>query len=187
MSPGSHLLASWLLANSLTNNQRDRRVVALAGLAPDIDGLGWLLDRGNSWLGSSSDYYFQYHHLVGHNFAASLAIAAAACLLATRRSLGVFLAALLAVHLHFLCDVAGSRGPDGYQWPIPYFLPWDAETLWTWSGQWELNAWQNLAITLVMLSIAMAWSWRQRYSFVEVISAALDREFFKLLARYCRT
>ena len=54
---------------------------------------------------------------------------------------------------------------------------------WVWSGQWELSAWQNVVITLTMLAICAAWSVKQRYSFVEVISKWLDREFFKIVAK----
>lgn len=183
MSPGSHLLASWLLANSAPLAQRERRIVCLAGLSPDLDGAGWLLDRANAWLGTASDYYFEFHHAVGHNLPASLIIAALACSAARRQRALVWALALAAVHVHLLCDLAGSKGPDGYQWPIRYLLPFDDQYQWIWSGQWELHAWQNVAITLAMLGVAILLGWRQRYSFVEVISPWLDREFFRMLAR----
>lgn len=186
MSPGAHLLASWLLANSALRSQRERRLVALAGLAPDLDGLGWLVDRTVAANGGSSDYYFAYHHLILHNLPASLALAGLAAWLAATCRWRTFALALLAIHLHFLLDVIGSKGPDGYQWPIPYLLPFTPDHAWTWSGQWELDAWPNLAITLAMLAIAGLWSWKCRYSFIEVISTTLDREFFKIVARHTR-
>jgi hypothetical protein len=40
MSPITHLLASWIVAAKTTDNLRDRRLVTLAGVAPDLDGLG---------------------------------------------------------------------------------------------------------------------------------------------------
>jgi len=184
MSPGSHLLASWLLANSAPIERRERRIVTLTGLVPDLDGIGWFIDHAKQLFGSSSDYYLQYHHLLAHNIVASFVIAAAAAILVTQKRTMVFLLALFAVHLHFVCDVAGSQGPDGYQWPIYYFSPFDMKTEWVWSGQWELDAWQNITITLAMLTVAISMGWRQRYSFVEVISVWLDREFFKMLDRY---
>ncbi|HKD04165.1 MAG TPA: hypothetical protein VKB77_17125 [Terriglobales bacterium] len=30
--------------------------------------------------------------------------------------------ALVSFHAHLLEDLMGSRGPDGYTWPIPYFM-----------------------------------------------------------------
>lgn len=184
MSPGSHLLSSWLVANYFVPTQRERRIVTLAGLSPDLDAIGWLADRVNDWRGYVSDYYFEYHHVIGHNVVASLIISAIVCSLASTRRPLIFMVSMLVIHLHLLCDLLGSRGPDGYQWPIHYLYPLNAELEWAWSGQWELSAWQNTAITLTLLGIAMAWAWKQRYSFVQVICGWLDREFFKMLERY---
>lgn len=183
MSPGAHLLSSWLLANSFQLRQRERRIVTIAGLSPDLDGIGWFVDRANILLGNSSDYFFQYHHVLGHNLLASFVIAGVCSALAHTRKQLVFFLAIGVVHLHLLCDLVGSKGPDGYQWPIRYLYPFDPEHQWVWSGQWELHAWQNTAITLTMLVVSMAWAWRQRYSFIQVISSWLDREFFEILAR----
>ena len=183
MSPGAHLLASWLVPYPFQLPQRARRAVALAGIAPDLDGAGWVVDKVSAWAGAGTDYYAQYHHVIAHNLLAALVISLAASLLAARRRFAVFVLSLAVVHLHFLCDVLGSRGPDGYQWPIPYLSPFSQQRQWAWSGQWELNAWQNVVITCSLLILAIFLSWRRRYSFVEVISATLDREFFKMLAR----
>lgn len=184
MSPGSHLLASWLLANSFKLAHRERRIITLCGLAPDLDGVGWVLDRVNQWRGTSSDYFFLWHHQVGHNLLASLIIALVASALAHTHKRLVFGLAVLVVHLHLVCDLIGSKGPDGYHWPIPWLMPFNRNLVWVWSGQWELHAWQNSAITLLMLAVACVLGWKQRYSFVEVLSLKLDRAFFQMLTRY---
>jgi inner membrane protein len=184
MSPGAHLLSSWLVANTFISGRRERRIATLAGLAPDLDAAGWLIDRVNLWENSVTDYYFQYHHLIGHNLFAGIFISFVACMLASTRRILVFGLVFAIFHLHLLCDLAGSRGPDGYQWPIYYLYPIYPEYEWVWSGQWELSGWQNIAITLVLLTLAITWAWRQRYSFVQVISVWLDREFFGILERY---
>ena len=158
-------------------------MVALAGLAPDLDGVGYLIDRYNGFNGVDSFFYAQYHHIVGHNLVASVVIAGCAAFFSKTRRATVFAASILVTQLHFLCDVLGSRGPDGYQWPIPYLYPFSESAQLVWSGQWELSAWQNTVITLGMLAVCAAWSIRQRYSFIEVISGWLDREFFKIVAR----
>jgi inner membrane protein len=184
MTLGSHLLASWLLAHACKLPQRERRLVAVAGVLPDLDGFGWVLDRINTMNGGTSDLYFQYHHILGHNLLATLAIA---CIVLFAAQAQKWLAASLALgvaHLHLFCDMLGSRGPDGYQWPIAYLRPFSDGWQWVWSGQWELHAWQNSAITLAMLGIAMVCGWQKNYSFVEVISAKLDRAFFDMLNRY---
>jgi inner membrane protein len=58
---------------------------------------------------------------------------------------------MLCFHLHLLCDILGSKGPDGYQWPIPYLKPFSDVWQLSWAGQWQLNAWQNIAITSVAI------------------------------------
>ena len=183
MSPGTHLLASWLVPYPFQLSHRARRAVALAGIAPDLDGAGWVIDRVSSWFGAGTDYYEQYHHMIAHNLLAALIISLVASIFAAGHRFAVFVLSLAAMHLHFLCDVLGSRGPDGYQWPIPYLSPFSQRHQWTWPGQWELSGWQNVTITCALLVLAIFLSWRRRYSFVEVISATLDREFFKMLAR----
>jgi hypothetical protein len=184
MTLGAHLLAGWLLAYSFRLAQRERRIVACASIAPDLDGVGWLIDRFNTQLNISTDFYFQFHHVVGHNLLAGSAIATLALIFASKQKWRVFWLALGAAHLHLIGDVMGSKGPDGYQWPIAYLYPFTDRFQWIWSGQWELHAWQNSAITLGMLGMALYVGWRKNYSFVEVISARLDQEFFNMLARY---
>lgn len=184
MSPSAHLLASWLSAFPFGLAHRERRIVTLAGVSPDLDGVGWLADRMAPWWGVETDWYATYHHLIAHNLLAALVIAGVASLLAKSRRAVVFGLSLFVVHLHFLCDVLGSKGPDGYQWPISYLVPFSDGYPWVWSGQWELNAWQNTVIALTMLVIACFLAWRKRYSFVEVISSRLDRAFFAMLDRY---
>jgi hypothetical protein len=85
------------------------------------------------------------------------------------------LLASLTFHLHLLCDVVGARGPDGYQWPIPYLLPFSSSVQWTWHGQWALNAWQNMLITVAALIATFILAHRRGYSPLEMISAKVDR------------
>ena len=184
MTLGAHLLAGWIIANSFRLGQRERRIVTFASLAPDLDGIGWLADRVNAKFGMETDFYFQFHHVIGHNLLACIAIAALSLMAANKQKWLTCWLALGAAHLHLVGDVLGSKGPDGYQWPIAYLHPFSENYLWVWRGQWELHAWQNSAITLGMLSFAIYWGWRKNYSFVEVISVRLDKEFFKMLTRY---
>lgn len=44
MSPITHLLVGWTLAEATTTDPRARRHIALAGAAPDLDGLGVVVD-----------------------------------------------------------------------------------------------------------------------------------------------
>ena len=77
MSPGVHLIGSWLVASATTNNPRDRKLVTLAGVLPDADGLGIIPDVVGSWISGKDctfHYYQTYHHLLLHGWPGAIAI-----------------------------------------------------------------------------------------------------------------
>ncbi len=173
MNPASHLLISWAVANTAAIARRDRILVTLSGIIPDIDGAGIVAELLTENTATPLIWYSKFHHVLGHNLGFALVLAAAVFLLSTRRWMTTFLA-LLAFHLHLLGDLVGSRGPDGYQWPIPYFLPFSADGKLIWQGQWELNAWPNILITLLMLGVVLYLSWKRGHSPLEMISLRAD-------------
>jgi hypothetical protein len=118
VSPVTHLLASWVIAAKMTDNPRDCRLVTLAGILPDADGLGLVVDIASAGLGyKPTQFYAQYHHYYFHGAIAGVVMAAALGGLARRRW-RVALLALLVFHLHLLCDLVGSRGPSPEDlWP----------------------------------------------------------------------
>jgi len=91
--------------------------------------------------------------------------------------------ALAAFHLHLLGDLVGSRGPDGYQWPIPYLLPFSDRWQLTWTGQWELNAWPNILLTVLFLVATLYLACKRGYSPLELISKRMDDAFVAALRR----
>jgi inner membrane protein len=178
MNPIVHAELSWLAASKLTS-RRDRILVTLAGVAPDLDGLSLLAGR---------DAYAEWHHVVFHGWLGAVVTAGLCAAFATRRG-AVALLALVAFHLHLLCDLAGSgdRGMGGEGWPLYYFWP-VSRTTWFWDGQWDLASWQNtligLAATLACLAAAMPLG----RTFVEVFSAAADVKVVATLrARFTKT
>jgi hypothetical protein len=62
----THLVLSWLLGHRLSE-RRDRRLVAWAGVAPDLDALTVL---------GGLDFYGQWHHVLTHGLTAALVFAA---------------------------------------------------------------------------------------------------------------
>lgn len=181
MNPITHFLIGWTVANiddQLT--RRERAIITLAGVAPDIDGFGIITEL----LTRDSDHpllwWSEYHHVLGHNLGFGLLVTSMSFLLATRRWKTAFLA-FLSFHLHLLGDLIGARGPDGYQWPIPYLLPFSGVWQWTWQGQWEFNAWPNFVITGVVLIITFYLAWKRGYSPLEMISTSADKAFVKTL------
>jgi inner membrane protein len=119
MSPATHLFMSWVIAAKTTDNPRDCRLVTLAGVLPDVDGLGLIPDVVTRALGYRGTLYYEhYHHFLLHGIYGGVAIAVLLACFARHRW-RVLLLALLVFHLHLLCDIAGSRGPDPDDlWPI---------------------------------------------------------------------
>lgn len=100
-----------------------------------------------------------------------------------RNRVKVALLVFAGVHLHLLEDIAGSRGPDGYQWPIPYLYPFSDSVAIAWDGQWALNAWQNITITIVLLVATFVLAWSRGYSPVGLFSQRADAAFVATLRR----
>jgi hypothetical protein len=186
MSPITHFLTSWLIANaSVKDNRRERAVITLAGVAPDLDGLGLIADLLTANSERPLSLYADYHHLLGHNIGFGLFTASIAFFLATRRW-PVVLLSMVSFHLHLVSDLAGSRGPDGYQWPIPYLMPFSNGPRLTWDGQWELNAWPNFVVTAVALGMVFILAWKRGYSPLEMISRSADRALVSTLRKRFR-
>ena len=183
MSPVTHFFAGWLVANSSNQlNWRERTMIVLAGVAPDFDGLGWFVEFLSAKSGQTFSWYSAYHHTLGHNLVFGLALAILGLCLASRKYM-VALLVLLSFHLHLLGDLIGSRGPDGYQWPIFYWLPFSSASPWTWNGQWALDAWPNFLITGAALSLSFWLAWKRGYSPIGIFSASADSSFIEALRR----
>jgi len=101
----------------------------------------------------------------------------------SRRRFTAAALALLSFHLHLFGDLLGSRGPDGYQWPIPYLLPFSDAWQLAWDGQWALNAWPNVAITIALLGLTLYWAWKRGFSPMEIVSRTLDQAVVVALRR----
>lgn len=188
MNPITHLLASWELANTLTSDPRDRRIVAWAGLAPDLDGLGLVVDVANKLLGRPESWWFgAYHHVLGHGLLGAVLAGAAAGALGRERRRAA-LGAFAAVHLHLVCDLVGSRGPAVDDiWPIHYLGPFSERLSLSWAGQWPVNGWPNIAFTLVLLAVVFARAARTGYSPVELFGRRAEGAFVGAVrARWAR-
>jgi len=184
MSPFTHLVGSWLVASATTNNLRDRKLVTLAGVLPDADGLGVIADVVGSWFtGKECTFYYyqQYHHLLLHGWPGAMAVSGLLALFGRQRWRVLFLC-LLTFHLHLLCDMVGSRGPEiGDFWPICYSEPLFRHPIWFWKHQWKLDGWQNQTLFAAIFLAALWLAVKRGYSFVEVISSRLDAVFVQVL------
>jgi inner membrane protein len=186
MAPETHLLASWIIAAKTTDNPRDCRLVALAGILPDADGLGVIADYVNQWLGHGNAffYYFRYHHYLLHGALGGLVIALVLACFA-RRHWRVGLLALAVFHLHLLCDFVGSRGPSPEDlWPIYYYGPFDKDPMWVWRGQWRLDGWINRWLSAALFVWALIMASKLGHSFVGVFNRRVDAIFVGVLRRW---
>jgi len=198
MSPVTHFFAGWLIAatadlaspGSLT--RREKALVVGAAVAPDLDGLGLLPELLTRHSSHPLLWFSQYHHST-HTLAFALVCSLFAFVIAgpmvdfawgpairgrSRPKHPWLTAALVfpSFHLHLFCDLIGSRGPDGDQWPIPYLKPFSNAWQLTWHGQWALNGWQNFAITGLLLVVTMWIAWRYGNSPVELVSERWNRK-----------
>ncbi len=188
MSPITHLLASWVIADKLTTNARDRKLVTFAGVIPDLDGLGLIGDGIASLLGlRSPGLYEHYHHFLLHGLAGALLVSVLTMLVARQKG-RVALLALLTFHLHLVCDFVGSRGPSRDDlWAIFYFGPFNRDPMWVWRGQWALDGWQNKLVFTVVFTWCFAMALDKGRSVVEVFNRKADAAFISTLRNWRNT
>jgi hypothetical protein len=176
----THLLTGWALANAASLERRERAIVTAAAVVPDLDALGLLVEHTPLHAVVPGHWFSDYHHVATHNVGAALVVFALSLAICRGGWRGP-LVAMAAFHLHLLADIAGSRGPDGFQWPVPYLLPFSARWQLTWAGQWALNGWPNALLTVALLGLALRLAWRRGYSPVELVSARADAKVVEAL------
>jgi inner membrane protein len=203
MSPVTHFFTGWLLASaSPALTKREKILVVTAAVVPDIDGFGLvpeLLTRNSA---HPLLWFSLYHHSL-HNLAFALFCTVVAFFIASRpnatnhnhpastqpssthaSSTQPWLTAglvFISFHLHLLCDLLGARGPDGYQWPIPYLKPFSNALEFSWHGQWALNGWQNFLFTGLLLVTTFWLAWKNGSSPVELFSPSANQAFIHTL------
>ena len=179
----THFLIGWVVASvPRQSSRRDRALIAFSSVAPDLDGFGLLPELLTRDSSDPLFWWTDYHHRLGHNLPFAVVVTAVAISLANRKAL-VGLLSFIAFHLHLAGDLIGSRGPDGYQWPIPYLAPFRDQPELSWSGQWALNAWPNILLTVLLLALTFVLGWRRGYSALECFSTRADQVFVAAIRR----
>jgi hypothetical protein len=152
-----------------------------------LDGLGIVADVVGSLISGKEDkfhYYQQYHHLLLHGWPGAMTVSLLLMCFARKKPQVLFWC-LVTFHLHLLCDVIGSRGPDiGDFWPICYSEPLFRHPIWFWRHQWRLDGWQNEVIFIVLLLTTIWLTVKRGYSFVEVVSERADKVFVQVLCKW---
>jgi hypothetical protein len=188
MTPAIHLFASWIFAAKTTHNLRDCRLVTLAGMAPDLDGLGLVIDViTHQFRTYPTNLYEDYHHYLLHGIFGGLGITLFFVIFAKDRW-RVILLALAVFHLHLLCDFVGSRGPSPEDlWPIFYLGPLQKDPMWIWTGQWELYCWPNRLLAVALFGWSLCLAVKQGQSFLGVFNRRLDAIVVVVLRKWVKS
>ncbi len=174
MQGPAHLAIGWLIGERAgLAARRDRRLVGLAGLAPDADivvyPLAWL------WYGADLDLafavYAEVHHRYTHGVVfALLAMVAAARLASPAARTRVGLLCGLAVTAHILGDIIAS----GPAWPVYPLWPFDdlaCAVAWSWPA----SDWRNVTLSFLAIAMTLAYARVRGYSPLECFSYRADR------------
>ncbi len=186
MSPITHALAGWVVANADSKNTpRERALIAFAGVAPDLDGLTIVAEWASRFTKSPVTWWSDYHHVFCHNIGFGIVLVGI-CAAFSKRRLATACWACLAFHLHLFCDILGSRGPGGEIWEVPYLLPFSRAGTIVWSGQWPLNGWPNFVVTAICVWLTFVFAAKRGCSPLEIISARADAAFVGALRKRFR-
>jgi hypothetical protein len=186
MSPLTHLMASWTIAAACTDNQRDRRLITLAGILPDIDRLGMGVDLVQNIFthGENYFYYGEYHHWVFHGIFGAFLTSLLLSFFSENR-VKVALLCLAVFHLHLVCDLVGSRGPSPADlWPIYYLGPFSRHGIWLWDRQWPLDGWQNRVISTGLFFWLLWKAVKGDKSIVSFFSRRADKTFIAVIHKW---
>lgn len=159
----AHFGLSWLLAQA-SSDRRVRGMTVLAGILPDIDAVSYLF---------GPEAYIAWHHVAGHNLAASVLLSALAAWACRGRRLQAVILTQLAFHAHVLADMILTQYPVHFFWPLS-----NAEYLFpgaVWLGHPVNTALVYIALLVV---IAAAFVWKRTP--VELLHPELDRRLVRL-------
>jgi hypothetical protein len=182
MSPITHLLVGWSIGSLAPVESRDRALITIAAIAADADGLGLAAEWATRESENPLLWWSEYHHVLAHNLAFGVIVAVLGAVLARRKILTAAMI-LFSFHIHLLGDLVGARGPEGYQWPIPYLYPFSEALNFTWEGQWALNAWPNFVITAGAIAVVFFMGWKKGATPLEMISPKANRALVEAIRR----
>jgi len=179
MHTATHLFASWLVADMVSKNNRERLSLTVSGLVPDMDVLPAAVTAITGGTQKMAETYQQYHHVLAHNFTMALIVVCVA-LIINKGKYRVAFWAFIIFHIHLLADILGSAGPNRSIWAIKYLFPVSQKEV-LFQGQWALNSWQNIIITIVLMAGIIYTAKIKGYSLVSLLSKRVDRIFVETI------
>ncbi len=161
LSPIAHLQYGWWFAHWGDFNRRQRAAIALAGAAPDLDGLSFV---------AGSEPFHRYHHILFHNLGSVLAVTVLAGLLFWRRPRASVLVAF-AFAMHIVEDYATVAWN---QYPWSPFSP-AAVNLSDHLPGWVVQGVLQVAAMVFIVAMTVWIYLRHRRTPLEILSPAIDR------------
>ncbi len=167
MGPLLHLQVGALAANARPYDLRERRLVMLSALAPDLDGVFF-------W---NAELWERMHHTVSHNVYFAAAVAAVFAVYNRKRRTEMLIVCFLTAIAQMLIDGL-TNDPS---WKQKYFWPlWDKDFALAHFIDYEhlafVQVWVIQGVLTVLLLISIAWLYRKNgRTFLELASTRLDR------------
>jgi hypothetical protein len=191
MQGPSHLITSWFVAEACgLKSPRERRIVALSGLAPDIDSLAYV--GAIVYFGFDKDLAFEHvweviHHRYTHGLGFIVLTGIVAFMIAalskndvaaglSRRAVKVALLSMVvsAIHVFFDLVAGGATWPVFPLWPLSDFA-------WALDWSWTLADWPNSAILFACLAGMMMWARVAGRSPMESVNYGFERWFVAII------
>ncbi len=161
MSPIAHLQYGWWFAHWGKFSRGERAAIALAGAAPDLDGLTFL---------AGGEAFYRYHHILFHNIGSVLGVALLTAPLLRRRPM-VWLLIVFAFAMHMVEDFITSSW-DMFPWnPLSPAAVNLTDALPAWAVQ---GIFQTLGVVFI-LGMTIRFYLRYHRTPLEILSPALDR------------
>jgi len=164
----THVMSGWCFANCFQLNARERFLCMLAASLPDCDGLGIVFGQ---------EAYWDYHHVLGHNFLVAVLLSLALAGFSNQK-LKCFAVYLGLFHLHLLMDYFGS----GEGWGILYLWPFRSDSYES-ERCWPLYSWQNLCFGAFFLAWTLLVAVRKKRTPLEWPMPGLDKKLVAALSR----
>ena len=85
MHLATHFFVSWVGANAVPLERRDRALATLTGIIPDVDAVGILVDIVRPVKDDPYHWYAAYHHVLAHNLTTAIAVSVVCVFVSVKR------------------------------------------------------------------------------------------------------
>jgi hypothetical protein len=163
MSPLIHLVTAWVIAIIFSSKLKDRRIIVLCGIIPDIDGVFILF---------STELFIRYHHGFGHSYIFGIPLILILSYFSSEK-LKTILFSIISFSSHLILDIIGTDWAINPLYPFFYHDLKISHLISTQTIYLLINPIYAIIILIIMALITIE---RER-SPMEFISVKLDKIF----------